>query len=311
MFKALSIYRLAKPVETELHVIQAALEASSFVPCGATQDKSMGFFPPRGHEHDPMVEVVANRHLIMRVRIETKTVPGDTVRKEADAMAAQIETTTGRKPGRKEMKALKEDALLALLPQAFSRAADVWVWVDLGTERVIFNSTSQGRVGDAVTAIVRALPDFPLSQLQTTVTPATAMTQWLLATNPEDWPADLSVERECELKSGGEDKATVRFSHHNLVNDDVRKHIGEGKLPTRLAMSHNGRVSFVLTEALQLKKIDFLEGVFEDGVSKEEHADAFDADLALATGELTLVLDSLINALGGRMEFAQSQAPKE
>ena len=310
MFKALTLYRLAKPVDTALEVIQDALEKAAFAPCGATQERSAGFVAPRG-EHEPMVEVVNSRHLIMRLRIETKTVPADALRKKAQAEADHIESTTGRKPGRKEMRALTDDARLALLPQAFSRVADVWIWIDLGTERVILGSTSQGKLDEAVTALVRAMPDFPISQLQTAVTPQTAMTHWLSATDPEDWPADLSVERECELKSGDEEKSVVRFSRHNLATDEVRKHITEGKLPTRLAMSYDGRVSFVLTEGLQLKKIDFLEGVFEGRTTKEEHADAFDADLAIATGELTLVFDCLVNALGGRMEFGTTEAPQE
>ena len=123
-----------------------------------------------------------------------------------------------------------------------------------------------------------------------------------LGGRPADWPANLSVERECELKSADEEKSVVRFTRHNLHNDEVRQHIAQGKLPNRLAMSWNGRVGFVLTEAMQLKKIAFLEGVFDDAATGK--ADGFDANMAIATGELGKLLPDLMDALGGELPAA-------
>jgi len=63
-------------------------------------------------------------------------------------------------------------------------------------------------------------------------------------------------------------------------------------------------VAFVLTETLQLKKVQFLDGVMDDsGTDKKE--DRFDADVALSTGLLSPLLDSLIEALGGEMAWGQ------
>jgi len=93
----------------------------------------------------------------------------------------------------------------------------------------------------------------------------------------------------------------VKFTRHNLATDEVRQHITEGKLPTRLALSWEGRIGFLLTESLQLKKINFLEGVF-DG-RPDEGENGFDADVALSTGELQKLLPDLVEALGGEMAF--------
>jgi recombination associated protein RdgC len=160
-----------------------------------------------------------------------------------------------------------------------------------------------------ITALVSALPGLPLTLLQTTVSPQVAMTQWLTAESPEEWPVRLSVERECELKSNDEEKSVVKFTRHNLLNDEIRHHVAQGKLPVTLALSWDGRVAFVLTEALQLKKISFLEGVFEGTSAGKE--DGFDADVAIATGELGKLIPDLIDALGGEMPqtAAASSAP--
>jgi len=61
-------------------------------------------------------------------------------------------------------------------------------------------------------------------------------------------------------------------------------------------------VSFVLTEGLQLKKLAFLDVVFEGASSDKD--DGFDADAAIATGELSKLLPDLIDALGGEMPAA-------
>jgi len=298
VFKNVTIYRIAPGWAATLEEMEAALDAARFQPCGATQDKSVGWVEPRGEAHGPLVESVAGQR-ILKLQIETKGVPGSVVRKKAQEEADHIEATTGRKPGKKETKALREDALLALLPQAFARHMNVWVCLDNGW--LVTDASSQGKLDEVVTALVRAFDGLAITLLQTAVTPQTAMTQWLSATTPDEWPGGFAVERECELKSGDEEKSVVKFTRHNLATDEVRKHITEGKLPTRLALSWEGRIGFVLTESLQLKKISFLEGVF-DG-RPDEGENGFDADVALSTGELQKLLPELVEALGGEMAF--------
>ncbi len=289
MFKNVTIYRIAPGWDVTLESMEAALDAARFVPCGASQDKSVGWAEPRGEEHGPLVESVAGQR-ILKLMIETKAVPTSVVREKAQEEADHIEATTGRKPGKKESRELREDALQALLPQAFPRRGGVWVWIDLKNHLLVTDAGSQGKNDDGLA----------LTLLQTALTPQTAMAQWLATTDPEaDWPEGFNVERECELKSADEEKSAVKFTRHHLLTDEVRKHLAEGKLPTRLALSWEGRIGFTLTESMQLKKLAFLEGVFDDRPNDEESG--FDTDVALATGELSQLIPAVIEALGGEI----------
>jgi recombination associated protein RdgC len=307
MFKNVMVYRIGEGWNPSLAEVEAALQAARFVTCGATQDKSIGWIEPRGEEHGPLVESVGG-HWMAKLMIESKAVPGHVVRRKLQERIGEIEAATGRKPGKKEKRDLQDDILLSLLPQAFERQASVMVWIDLSQRRLVLDSGSQGKVDEAVSALMKAFTGLSVALIQTATTPQAAMSGWLLAPSPEDWPSDLSVERECVLKATGEDAASIRFTRHHLANDDVRKHVLEGKLPTQLALSWDGRVSFVLTETLQLKKVQFLDGVMDEtGTDKQE--DRFDADVVLATGLLGPLLDSLIDALGG--EQAWGAAPAE
>ncbi len=307
MFKNVTIYRITPGWDATLEDMEAALDAARFVPCGATQEQSVGWVEPRGEAHGALIESVAGQR-ILKLQIETKGVPASVVRRKAQEAASHIEATTGRKPGKKETKALREDALLALLPQAFERQSSVWVWIDAERGLLVTDASSQGKLDEVVTALVRAFDGLALTLLQTAVTPQTAMTQWLSATSPDEWPGGFAVERECELRSGDEEKSVVRFTRHNLATDEVRQHIAEGKLPTRLALSWEGRIGFVLTESLQLKKIQFLEGVFDD--RPDDGESGFDTDVALTTGELRQLLPGLIEALGGELVPGQGAGPE-
>jgi recombination associated protein RdgC len=302
MFKQLTIYRLsdtfALPHSSDLEKL---LSPKRHLPIGLTQEESLGFYPPRGSEHDPMIEAIGG-HYIMRLNIETKSVPARTVRAKTDERVIEIEQATGRKPGKKEKRDIMDDVLLSLLPAAFPKLNTVTIWIDPERRTLALNTASQGKADKAVSQLIHAIPGLSIELIQTTTSPQAAMTQWLLAQTPDDWPENFTVERETVLKSIGEDAATVKFNKHHLANDDVRKHVTEGKLPTQLALSWDGRMAFVLTESLKLKKIQFLDGVMdESGADKNE--DRFDADVALATGLLGPVIDDLIKALGGIMKI--------
>ncbi len=307
MFKNVIVYRIGPDWSATVDQMEEALAPARFVECGATQEKSIGWVEPRGEKHGALVESVGGQR-ILKLQIESKVVPGSVVRRKAEEQIEQIEATTGRKPGKKETKEIREDALLSLLPMAFAKQSSVLVWIDLAARLLVTDAGSQAKADEVVTALVSALAGLPLSLVQTAVSPQVAMTQWLTAQTPEEWPPHLSVERECELKSSDEEKSVVKFTRHNLLNDEVRQHIAQGKLPTKLALSWDGRVGFVLTEALQLKKISFLEGVFEGGPTDKEGG--FDADVAIATGELGKLIPDLIEALGGEAPLSGS-APEQ
>jgi recombination associated protein RdgC len=122
------------------------------------------------------------------------------------------------------------------------------------------------------------------------------MAGWLVTQEP---PQGFSVDRECELKAADESKAVVRYTRHRLDTEEIRQHIEGGKMPTRLALTWNDRLSFVLTEGLQLRKLAFLDVVFEGASSAKD--DDFDANVALTTGELQQALPMLVQALDGEM----------
>lgn len=281
--------------------LEELLSQDAFVECGASQEKSVGWAPPRGKAHGAFVEVVDGQWLL-KLMIETKAVPASVLKRKVEEQCAQIEASTGRKPGKKETRDIKDDAKLALLPMAFSKQGSVQVWIDPGASLVMLDAASSGKADEVLTSLVKAIEGLNLSLVQTTVSAASAMAEWLRTGEP---PAGFSIMRECELKATDDTQAVVRYARHSLDIDEVRQHIAAGKLPTKLAMNWDDRVNFILTDAFQIKKIAFEDVVFEGTTSKDD--DGFDTDAAIATGELRKLIPDLVLGLGG--ELALGQAP--
>ena len=302
MFKNLMVYRVGAEWQPTVSQIEQSLAKGLFVPCGATQAQSLGWVPPRGQAHGALVESIDGKHgphWLIKLQIEQRVLPGSVVRERADELAAQVEQATGRKPGKKAMKDLKEQATHELLPLAFTKTAAIRVWIAPALHLMMIDAGSPKRAEEVVSLLVKALDGLALHLIQTAESPAICMSAWLQDGVP---PEGFSIDRDCELKSPDEMKSAVRYARHALDIEEVRQHLLAGKLPTRLAMSWKDRVSFVLTDTLAIKKIAFLDLAFEgrDAPSKDE---TFDADAALATGELGQLIPALIDGLGGEHDF--------
>jgi recombination associated protein RdgC len=295
MFKNALVYRIDQwepPTQTD---IEQRLHGARFTPCGASQPQAAGWVAPRGVKHGALLESVGGQ-LVLTLCSETKPVPASAVKELLEARLDQVEAQTGRRPKGKAKREIKEEIVHELLPRAFAKRSTTTVWIDLKARRVLIGAASGKKTEAVATQLVALFGGLRLVPLQTALSPATAMSAWL---TDKQAPARFTIDLDCELKQPDGEKAAVRYARHTLDIDELGAHIQQGKLPTQLAMTWNHRVSFVLTDALALKKIKLLDVVLEKGKADDKADDGFDADVAISTGELQPLLDDLIDALGG------------
>lgn len=299
MFKNALLYRMGPWTPPSSSEIEQRLLAGRFVECGASQPESAGWVEPRGEKHGALMEGV-NGQLILKLCVERKAVPSQVVKTQLEAQLEKIEADTGRRPKGKKAKELKEDIVHGLLPRAFPKRSTTLVWIDPRAQLVLVGAGSTKAADRIVSLLVELLGGgITLSLLQTQLSPATAMAEWL---KTREAPAGFSIDRECELKQPDSEKSTVRYARHTLDIEEVGEHIAQGKLPTSLAMTWNSRVSFVLTEALALKRIKLLDVALEGaGATGQGDDNGFDTDVAITTGELSQLIPQLIDALGGEL----------
>jgi len=274
--------------------LEASLEKHPLQSCGSQDMESRGWVSPR--DDDLLLHAVGQQWLIA-FGVESRLLPGSVVRQEAEARAEALAERQGYKLGRRQMKELHEQITQELLPRAFTYRRRTWVWIDPVDGWLGIDTSSMTRAEEVLECLRRTLDDFPLKLVRTARSPGSAMADWLAG----EAPAGFTVDQDCELRSVSEEKATVRYARHPLDGGEIKNHLATGKLPTRLALTFNDRVSFVLTEKLELKRLDFLDTVQEQTGDENDAEALFDAEFTLMTGELARLLPALIETLGGEL----------
>lgn len=297
-FRNLQIFRLTPDWAYSTDALSVALHNGLFKGCGATERAARGWVPPRGNEGELVFSV--GRQQLIALGIEQKLLPASVVRQYAQAKLADIEAAQGYKPGRKQARDIRDQVELELLPRAFVKRGLTYVWIDPVNRWLLVDASSSARADEVIEQLKISLGELPLTLLKTQVAPGTALTQWLAA---GEAPGSFSIDRDCELQAAAEERPAVRYVRHNLDSDEVRAHIAGGKSATRLALTWSDRISFVLTEQLQIKRLAFLDLLKEDAERQAENADdLFAANFTLMCGELAQLLGHLLEVLGGEGE---------
>lgn len=296
-FKNLQLTRVGatwSATETEL---EAMLEKHAFRSAAGLEMEASGWVPSfRG---GPLAHRVG-RHFLLTLRTEKKLLPGSVIAQFVRAKAEELEEQQGFKPGRKQMRELKEQVTDELLPRAFGIHRDTRAWLDLENHILIIDSSSTS-VADQVRSALLKTTDIPLMSVELNLSPVAVMTSWLSA---NEAPTDFTIDQDVELRSNTNEKAAVRYVHHPLDGEDVRKHIEEGKRSTKLAMTWKDRISFVLTEEFIIKRIAPLDILKDAADPSEGEVERFDADFKLMTGELAGLVKDMIEATGGERAAA-------
>lgn len=296
-FRNLQVYRLPSPWKIEATALAEQLAGHLFQRCGSSEAVSRGWAAPK--PDGALVHTVAGQWLVA-LRQEERLLPASVIRDELNMRIAALATERGHPPGRRERAELADRIREEFLPRAFTRQRTTWAWIDPQAGWLCVDAASTVRADDFLELLRASVDDLPLRLFETEVSATMAMADWLAS---GEAPAGFTIDRECELKAPDEEQAVVRYVRHPLEGEEIKEHLAAGKLPTRLALTWNDRLSFVLTAKSEVKRLAFLDIVSDDLEHTAEHADEqFDASFALMTGELARFLPDLVEALGGETD---------
>lgn len=295
-FRNLVVYRLAADSAATLDALEERFARHACQPCGALDRETRGWVSPRGD--DRLIHAAQGRWLVA-LGIEQKLLPASVVNQVAGERAAVIERQQGYALGRKQLRELREQVSDELLPRAFSRRRMVHAWLDPLGGWLVVDAAAIARAEAVLERLGETLNGLTLQPLRTQLGAGSAMTAWLADGQA---PNAFSVDRDLELRASDAAGASVRYARHPLEGDEIRAHIAAGKRATRLAMTWRERLSFVLDDRMQLKRLEFLDILKEQAERGESEDEQFELDFTLMTGEVTGLLDDLIAALGGEIE---------
>lgn len=289
-FRNLQIYRITggnmTPDSLEQTLSQHALQS-----CMQMELQSRGWLPPR--DEQPLFVLAFGQHWLVALGLEKKLLPASVINQHAKARIANIEQMQGYKAGKKQMRDIKEATIVELLPRAFVQRHKTYAWIDAVNNRLILDTASSNKAEEFIDALLKSVPGITLAPLDTKLSPSTVMTRWLTGEEP---PSIFSVDRDCELQGMNDEKETIKYTCHILEADEIARHVRAGKKAIRLAMTWDGKISFVLHDNLQLRRIAPQDILKESAESAEE---LFVSDFTIMSGEVSQLIGDLIEALGG------------
>lgn len=299
-FKNLCLYRLPPDWNIPPAELESRLEGRPLAPCGHFDMLTRGWVPvgPTARR----LHTVGTQQLIA-LGVEQKLLPASVIRQVAADQAVLIAAEQGYPVGRKQMRDLRLRVTEELRARALVRRRVTHAWIDRDNGWFIVDAAGIARAEEVVETLRETLGSFAVVPVDAARSPQAAMASWLALGHVGN---HLNIDDDLELQAADQSRATIRYTRHAFDNAQVRQHFSAGFVATRLGLTWNARISFVLTEKFQVKRVEFLEMERDSDAAEDvDPQEQFDIDFAVMSGELVQLLGDLMDALGGD---AQRQA---
>ncbi|WP_423140462.1 recombination-associated protein RdgC [Proteus terrae] len=299
-FKNILVYRLNKEIALSMDELEQQLASLAFTPCSSQDMTRTGWVSPMGDRGEALIHV-AGKQVMMCARKEDKILPATVIKQALQDKVEKLEGEQGRKLKKTEKATLKDEVVHTLLPRAFSKFSQTFIWLDLEKQLVIVDSGSAKRAEDNLALLRKTLGSLPVVPLNFNESVELKMTEWVRS---GELPAGFTLMDEAELKAVLDEGGVIRCKKQELVSDEIAIHIEAGKFVTKLSVDWEDRLQFMLCDDGSIKRIKFSETLREqnDDIDKADFAQRFDADFVLMTGELSALIERVTEVLGGEAE---------
>ena len=292
-FKNLVIYRLPADWSIGPPELERQLNARTLQPCGPFEMLSRGWVAPSSTGR--LVHTVNQQHLIA-LGVNQKLLPASIIRQVTLERSEALAREQGFRVGRRQMRDLKMQVTEELRAKALTRRRITRAWIDPANGWLVVDAAGAAKAEELIEILRDTLGSLAVQMIETQRSPQMSMAVWLKLGAA---PLRLTIEQDLELKAANQGKTTIRYSHHPLEGKEIQGHLAAGLYPTRLGLTWNDRIAFVLNEKLQLKRVEFLEMSQDTAADGElDEVEQFDIDFAVMAGELAKLLDDVLAALG-------------
>jgi recombination associated protein RdgC len=297
-FRNLIVYRLPADWAVSAAELEDQLSRRTLQPCGPFDMQSRGWVSPTGVSNGRLLHTVNQQHLIA-LGVDQKLLPGSIIRQVAAERAAAQANEQGFPVGRRQMRDIKMRVTEELRARALTRRRVTRAWLDPENGWFVVDAAGGAKADELVETLRDTLGgSFAVSFMETTRSPQQSMSAWL---THGDAPSRFTIDQDLELQTADANKATIRYTRHPLDVREVQSHLKAGKYPMKLGLTWSDRISFMLTEKLQVKRLEFLEMTKDTADGGDvDAAEQFDIDFAVMAGELAKLLEDLGEALGGQ-----------
>lgn len=246
-----------------------------------------------------LVHTVNLQHLIA-LGVNQKLLPASIIRQVTAERAAALAEEQGFPVGRRQMRDLKMRVTEELRAKALTRRRVTRAWIDPTNGWLVVDAAGTAKAEELIEVLRDTLDSLAVTLIETDRSPPMSMAVWLKL---GEAPLRLSIDQDLELRAANQSKAAIRYSRHPLDGKEIQTHLAAGLYPTRLGLTWNDRIAFVLNEKLQMKRVEFLEMSKDSAEGSElDAAEQFDIDFTVMAGELAKLIDDVVAALGSGVQ---------
>lgn len=295
-FKNLILFRFTETFTYSETDLEELLQHQNFRPCGNLEPSSFGWTSPLGR-HSELLVHSGNGFMMICARKEEKLLPASVINEFVADRVAEIEDQQGRPVRRKEREGIRDEVIFELLPKAFSRSVRTYAYIDPRQGSLVVDAASDKKAEELLTLLRDSLGTLSAVPPATNERPTAIMTSWLSHSNI---PSDITLEDECELRATDQESSIVGCKKHDLSSPEIAAHLKAGKEVIKLAVSWNDRITFVLNQALEIKRLRFLDVVQDQAaeVTTDDERERFDVDFSIMTLELAEFFPRLFELFG-------------
>lgn len=294
MFRNLRLYRVASDWPKTEQALSERLIDAAFTPCGAFNERSVGFEAPIDNAGDLLCRRVAGADLL-QLRVQSRVLPPAVIR---EALTERIDTfrqRAQREPTRSEKREFKEEVYSDLLPRALLKSDRV-LGVCLPDESILaIGSTSANVAERFLDALRSAFGSLQVTPLAFKQPPLTLMSRVFLG----DGPPEFGLGRECRMRDPSDARASVSWFDMDLADRSVREHVRAGLQIDRLGIQLDSMLSCVIDQDAVLRKIRLVGQENLDEMDDEDPIARLDAEFTIMSGSIRRLLKALSNRLGG------------
>lgn len=305
-FKNLCLYKLESAFPFDAENLEQRLARETFQPCGTMDMESAGWAPPVGDNHEALVHA-ANGYLMICLKEESKILPSPVIKDVLMERVGQLEEQEMRKVRKREKDQLKDEIIIDLLPRAFSRSRRTYAYIDTHEGWIVVDAGTWKKAEELTERLRDVVGSLPIAPPQLDTAPQAVMTRWL---SRDQLPTDFVSGEDCVLTDPQLEGAEVSCKRQDLSSSEVKSHIKAGKRVSRLALSWQDRMSFVLDADMSIKRLRFNDVVQDDSgdIEAESAAERFDSDFSIMTLELARLIPRVMEVMSGGEEEAEAKA---
>lgn len=305
-FKNIQIYALAEPFTLTAEALHDALSQDKTRECGKLEKQTLGWVAPLGQEHENLVHAL-NGCIMICMRKQQRLLPSTVVKQIAADKIAEIELSEQRNVSAKERRNIIDELSVTLLPQAFTTYSDLYAYIDTKNQWLIIDSASATKAEELTVLLRQSLGSLKVASLSVNSDCHQLMTGWV-----REGIIDTGwyIEDTCELVDPRAQTTQIKCVNQDLAATEVQGHLQSGKIVTKLAVTWQDRVSFMLDKTLCLKRVKLLDLVQEqlNDMEIQNKVQQFEVDFAIMSAEFQAFLPDLIKLLGGLQTTAASAA---